>query len=163
MPTLTEGMVQLNVPIPEELRDLLDQEIIERCGYPKRGILGEVVTAALREYLFKRHAHTHTDTQKQHDVSQKKVEGLSKSSESTNRYDARYRFLCETIKNYGNENNYRITPLQITDFIKQIIGRDKRTIKRYIELLEDDVIICPTEDAGKYSTPKPLREIEVKE
>lgn len=156
MPTIAEGMVQLNVPIPENLRDLLDQEIIKRCGYPKRGILGEVITEALREYLYKRHAHTHIqNTNANNNIqTQKKVEGLVNSSKSNNRYEDKYRFLCETIKKYGNKNNYNITPLQISDFIKQIIGKDERTIKKYIELLECDFIICP-ETNGNYSTPKP--------
>ncbi len=153
-------MVQLNVPIPEELRDLLDMEIIQRCGYPKRGILGEVVTEALREFLYKRHAHTHNEHNKDIIIQRKKVEELLISSSKQNNNNNRYMFLVETIKKYGNEHNYKISPLQITDFIKQIVGRDKRTIKRYIELLEEDVIIFPTED-GNYSTPKPLRQGEI--
>lgn len=161
MPSLTEGMVQLNVPISEELRDLIDQEVIRRCGYPKRGILGEVVTEALKEFLYKRHTHTQNNTQETQ--TQKKVEGVTNSSISNNnnRQSSKYTFLIESIKKYGNEHYYTISHNQVIDLIQRIFGRDKRTIEKYLELLARDVVICPNDD-GTYITPKPKRqEIEV--
>jgi hypothetical protein len=151
MANIHEGMVQLNIPIPEDLRDLLDSEIIKRCGYAKRGILGEVVTEALREYLYKRHAHTQ--------ITQKKVEASPKILRSNNRSSDKYNFLKQNILEHGNANSYRISKMQIEDFIKNIFGRDRRTVKRYIELLEEDFYICPEEDFyNTYSTPKPKQQ-----
>lgn len=142
MATIPEGMVQLNVPIPEDLRDLIDSEIIKRCGYPKRGILGEIVTEALREFLYKRHTHTQTI---------KKDEGLM-SLRSNNKSSAKYNLLKDSINTYGQTHDHKISLSQLNDYIKNLFGRDRRTVKRYIELLEEDIFICPI---GKelYSTP----------
>ena len=147
MPNIPEGMVQLNVPIPEDVRDLLDSEIIERCGYPKRGILGEVVTEALREFLYKRHTHTKKIVQTQKKVEAPKTfHGNSKS---------KYDILKQYIKDYGEQNNYRISPVTINDIVKRIMGvYDRRSITKYLDLLEEDFMIFPQKDQY-YETTKP--------
>ena len=150
MPHIPEGMVQLNVPIPEELRDLLDSEIIQRCGYPKRGVLGEVVTEALREFLYRRHAHTQNITTQQ---TQKKGEALTDFPRTRN---SKYAYLVQTIKSYGNEHNYKIKHSILKDWIKQIFGTDERTIKKYMAMVLDDLTMLPNSD-GTYSTPQPLK------
>jgi hypothetical protein len=154
MANLIDGMVQLNVPIPEELRDLIDSEIIKRCGYAKRGILGEIVTEALREYLYKRHAHTQTLAQDSQ--TRKKLEALHRLPNSS-KQNAKYDILKSRIKRYGNDNDYKIHYSLLEDMIRQIFGNDKRTLAKYIELLENDVFIIP-EDTGSYSTPKPIKQ-----
>lgn len=160
MVTIREGMVQLNVPIPEDLRDMLDSEIIKRCGYPKRGILGEVVTEALREFLYKRHTHTqqHKDAQAT-SQTQKKEEALPNNNnrlpqrQNTN---VKYEYLKRQIKRYGDEHNYKIHYSMLEDIIRQMFGNDKRTLNKYIELLENDFFVVPETDDGTYLTPKPL-------
>lgn len=144
MPHIAEGMVQLNVPIPEELRDLLDTEIIQRCGYPKRGVLGEVVTEALREYLYKRHAHTQ--------IMQKKAEAQRFQNRTT---VGKYELLKSQIKSYGEEHDFKISPVVLKEMIRQTFGNDTRTINKYLSLLEDDFFTVP--DNGYYLTPKPIR------
>lgn len=162
MPTMIEGMVQLNVPIPEELRDLIDSEIVRRCGYAKRGILGEIVTEALREFLYKRHTHTHTLHENQITQQRKKVEAQTNRLPNTSNTSTKYSILKSKIKGYGNENNYEIHYTILEDMIKQAFGVDKRTVTKYLNLLQDDVFVIPDEKTGKYSTPKPLIRNDIK-
>lgn len=48
------GIVMLQIPVPEGIRDELYEEIIEKCGYAKRGLLSEIVIDAIKEHLEKR-------------------------------------------------------------------------------------------------------------
>ena len=152
MANLREGIVQLNIPIPEELRDLLDFEVIQRCGYPKRGILGEVVTEALREYLYKRHTHTNFEQQ-----SKKKGNfQTNRFLRNKNKRERRYEELKMEITDYGTEHNYSIPDFKLREMIRQTFGNDIRTINKYFDLISNDLMLFPEANEKSYSTPKPL-------
>lgn len=54
MVTPPRGYVEIRSTIPEHLRDAIYSEIIERCGYLRRGLIGEVIREAIQEYADKK-------------------------------------------------------------------------------------------------------------
>jgi len=158
MNTLRDGMVQLNIPIPEDLRDKLDELIIKRCGYTKRGILGDLVTQAIREFINKRdddiidldHARTH---EKKKDNTRKNVDSETKEDStisyvSSNR-KTRYDKLIDKIKRYTNSQKQISTGLA-KKAIQQTIGHDDRTVEKYLKLLQENDILYPDTKLGIY-------------
>jgi len=156
MVTLREGMVQLNVPIPEELRYKLDDIIIKRCGYTKRGILGELVTEAVREYIEKRipdHTPTHRidiKTPKKENVETKEMIPANYSVSSKEKMiSSKYNNLIETIKRYSNSEG-QITSGLAKKAIHQTIGKDQRTENKYLKILQEDDIFYANSKLGVY-------------
>jgi len=160
MNTLRDGMVQLNIPIPEDLRDKLDELIIKRCGYTKRGILGDLVTQAIREFVSKRDGdildldHAHTQESKENtrkNLVQETIENPKEtiSYVSSSKRKSKYDKLIDTIKRYTN-NQKQISTGLAKKAIKQTIGNDDRTIDKYLKLLQENDILYPDSKLGLY-------------
>jgi len=51
MVTIPKGYTSISLVIPQHIKDALESEIIEKWGYLRRGVIGEIARNALEEYL----------------------------------------------------------------------------------------------------------------
>lgn len=137
--------VYLKVTISRDVNRRLKAFVSNKYPDFLRGPLSKEVEKAIIYYLDSKekvivveHAHAHIETkQHQHQHQQ--------SNTNNRKYDK----LVETIKRYSNSNR-QITSGLAKKAIQQTIGKDERTVNKYLKILQDDDVIYGDSLGGLY-------------
>ena len=131
--------VYLKVTISRDVSRRLKAYVSTRYPDLLRGPLSKEEEKALVQYLDRKvlqYTHAHTET-KQHQQHQ----------QSNN--DKKYQRLIDTIKRYSNSQR-QISSGLAKKAITQTIGKDYRTVDKYLKILQDDDILYGDSNLGGY-------------
>jgi hypothetical protein len=139
--------IQLKVRISREVSRRFKQYIINKYPDLLRGPLSEEVEKALIQYLeSKDNTRTHMDMLQEKRQEQTQTTTIVANSTNNN---TKYNRLIETIKRFSNSNK-QISSGLAKKAIQQTIGKDQRTIEKYLKILQDDDILYYRGPLGFY-------------
>lgn len=166
MVNIPKGFVGLYVPIPEHIKSALESEIFERCGYLRRGMLSQVVTEALQEFVDKTEFERNKKIQKNgYDLTG--LPTVVRYTPHPNRKKAKtesdtYRIVDEIFR---RSQDGKILDINLRNIIVELFGvKDDRALDNYLKpLLAKKILLVDTESLPviryKILIPNPSKEL----
>lgn len=148
---MNEDNVQLKVHVSRDINRRLKQYVTQRYPDLLRGPLSIIVEEALSEYLESK-THTHTQPDFSNSTTAKKEKVVETKTIQPINYsvsNSKYKMLIDTIKRYSNSNN-QITSGLAKKAIKETIGKDERTVNKYLKILQEEDILYGDSQLGVY-------------
>ncbi len=162
---LEEEDIQLKVRISKDVLQRLEQYVTTKYPDLLNGLLSNEIEKAIIQYLDYDNTHAHTHIQKQQGgeelESLKKEKGETKKMCSTTYFDSittnnnsnlqnkKYNILIETIKLYSNKQK-QISFGLVKKAIMKTLGKDPRTIDKYLKILQEEDILYSSSTTGMY-------------
>lgn len=145
---LEEENVQLKVRISRDVSRRLKQYVSSKHPDLLRGPLSEEVEKAIIQYLDSKekvviveHTHARIEVQQQQ---------MQENQQQQSNNNTKYKKLIETIKRYSNSQTRQISSGLAKKAIRETIGKDDRTIDKYLKILQDDDILYGNSILGVY-------------
>ncbi len=143
-----DDTVYLKVTISRDVSRRFKVYVANKHPDSLRGPLSEEVEKALVQYLDSKqndlqNTHAHKQQQQQQIIQNEKEEHIKIKN------NTKYQRLIDTIKRYSNEQR-QISPGLVKKAIREIVGKDERTIAKYLKILQEDDILYGDSLGGKY-------------
>ena len=145
------SLKQLNVRIPENLRNRVREEVVSRWGYDIKGGTAGIVIEALEKYFIAPHTHT------------QKPQPKNELGESLmlSKFSPKIHTIVRMIKTYAKEDG-SIQPETLKRAINKALNvYDDRTVSKYITILINMQLLYAYSDKGIYELNLPEVEIIV--
>ena len=149
---MKQDTVQLKVVISRDVSRRLKRYVNQKYPDLLRGPLSIVVEDAIISYISSEsHTRTSEEFQELTPKKEKTVETKEQKIQPVNYSvsSSKYNILLETIKRYSN-SQHQITSGLAKKAIKEIIGKDDRTVKKYLKILQEDDILYANSELGVY-------------
>lgn len=146
-----QDTVYLKVTISREVSRRLKVYVANKYPDLLRGPLSEEVERALVQYLdsSSKNNNNNNNLQNTHAHTEKQQQQNNNNNNINNNINTKYKKLIETIKKYSNSQR-QISSGLAKKAIQQMIGKDKRTVDKYLKILQEEDIIYGNSLDGMY-------------
>ena len=151
MVTTPKGYVEIRSTVPEHLRDAIYSEITERCGYLRRGLIGEIIREAIQDYIDRKEYER--SKLKKNDlvpmIPDRRIKSACRITDEVNTIIPAILEYAQPEQDAPEDDGYFITRVNLMNAIKKVMGftDDRAAENRITKLISLDFIaLCKLPD-----------------